>query len=92
MLTVYDSNRLEVVDDLLAQPEPQPTNSPFVPETVIVQSLDIACWRSFCPADRLGVYAHVHFPFPGTFIWELFQRVLTTVHETSHCLIGMNDS
>jgi exonuclease V gamma subunit len=55
MLTVYDSNRLEVVGDLLAQPVRQPTNSPFIPETVIVQSLDITCWRSFCPADRLGV-------------------------------------
>jgi len=91
MLTVYDSNRLEVLGGLLAQPIRQPTNSPFVPETVIVQSLDVARWRSFCLADRLGVYTHVHFPIPATFIWELFQRPLTIVHETSLCLVGMND-
>ena len=48
MLTVYDSNRLEVLGDLLAQLVRQPTTSPFVPETVIVQSLGIARWRSFC--------------------------------------------
>jgi exonuclease V gamma subunit len=91
MLTVYDSNQLEVLGDLLAHPIRQPTNSPFVPETVIVQNLDVARWRSYCLADRLGVCAHVHFPFPATFIWELFQRPLMIVHETSHCLIGVND-
>ena len=90
MLTVYDSNRLEVLGDLLAQLVRQPTTSPFVPETVIVQSLGIASWRSFCLADRLGVCAHAHFPFPVIFIWELFQCVLTYVPETSPCLIGMN--
>jgi exonuclease V gamma subunit len=90
MLTVYDSNRLEVFGDLLAQPVRQPTNSPLVPETVIAQGLDVARWRSFCLADRLAVCAHVHFPFAATFIWELFERLLTTVPETSPCLSGMN--
>ena len=48
MLTVYDSKRLEVLGDLLTQLVPQPTTSPFVPETVIVQSHGIARWHSFC--------------------------------------------
>jgi exonuclease V gamma subunit len=91
MLTVYDRNRLEVLGDLVAQLVRQPTNSPFVPETVIVQSRGIALWRSFRLADGLGVCAPVHFPFPATFIRELFQRVLTYVPETSLCLIGMNN-
>jgi exonuclease V gamma subunit len=91
MLTVYDSNRLEVFGDLLTQPVRQPTNSPFVPETVSAQSLGVARWRLFCMAGRLGVCAQLYFPFPATFIWELFQRVLTNVPESSPCLVGMND-
>jgi exonuclease V gamma subunit len=91
MLTVYDSKRLEVFGDLLAQPVRQPTNSPFVPETVSAQSLGVARWRLFCMAGRLGVCAQLHFPFPATFIWELFQRMLTNVPESSPCLVGMND-
>src|SRR5262245_49418254 len=90
MLIVYNSNRLEVLGDLLAQLVRQPTNAPFVPETVVVQGLGIARWRSFCLADHLGVCAHVHFAFPAIFIWELFHCVLTYVPKTSPCLIGMN--
>jgi exonuclease V gamma subunit len=91
MLTVYDRNRLEVLGDLLAQSVCQPANSPFVPETVIVQSRGLTRWLSFRLAGRLGVCAPVRFRFPATFIRELFQRVLTYVAETSPCLIGMND-
>jgi exonuclease V gamma subunit len=91
MLTVYDSNRLEVFGDLLARPVRQPTNSPFVPETVSAQSLGVARWRLFCMAGHLGVCAQLHFPFPATFIWGLYQRVLTNVPESSPCLVAMND-
>jgi exonuclease V gamma subunit len=91
MLTVYDRNRLEVLGDLLAQFVCQPAKSPFVPETVLVQSRGLGRWLSFRLADRLGACLSVHFRFPATFIRELFQRVLTDVPEMSLCLIGMND-
>jgi exonuclease V gamma subunit len=91
MLTVYDSNRLEVLGDPLTQLVRQPNNSPFLPETVVVQSFGFARWWSFCLSDRLGVCTHVHFPFPATFMRDLFQRVLTSVPETSPCRVGMND-
>jgi exonuclease V gamma subunit len=91
MLTVYDSNRLEVLGNPLTQLVRQPNNLPFVPETVVVQSFGVASWRSFCLAGCPGVCAPVHFPFLTTFIRGLFQRVLTNVPETSPCRVGMND-
>jgi exodeoxyribonuclease V gamma subunit len=83
MFTVHHSNRLEVLADQLAALVRQPTNSLFVPETIIVQSLGMARWLSFRLADHLGVCAHVRFPFPAAFIWDMFHRVLPHVPETS---------
>jgi exodeoxyribonuclease V gamma subunit len=83
VFTVYHSNRLEVLADQLAALISQPTDLPFVPETIIVQSLGMARWLSFRLADQLGVCAHVRFPFPAAFIWDIFHRVLTNVPETS---------
>jgi exonuclease V gamma subunit len=91
MLTVYDSNRLEVLGDPFTQLVRQPTNSPFVLESVIGQRFGVAPWRSFCLTGCPGVCAHVHFSFPATFIRDLFQRMLTNVPETSPCRVGMND-
>ena len=42
MFTVYHSNRLEVLADQLAAVVRQPTDSPFSPETIVVQSLVMA--------------------------------------------------
>jgi exodeoxyribonuclease V gamma subunit len=47
MFTIYHSNRLEVLADQLAALLRQPMDSPFVPETIIVQSLGMARWLSF---------------------------------------------
>src|SRR5918996_6039465 len=83
MFTVYHSNRLEVLADQLAALVRQPTDTPFVPEIIIVQSLGMARWLSFRLADRLGVCAHVRYALPAAFIWDIFHRVLTNVPETS---------
>jgi exodeoxyribonuclease V gamma subunit len=83
MFIVYHSNRLEVLADQLATLVRQPTDAPFVPEIIIVQSLGMARWLSFRLADRLGVCANLRFPFPAAFIWDIFHRVLTSVPETS---------
>lgn len=47
MFTVHHGNRLEVLADQLAALVGQPTNSPFIPDTIIVQSLGMARWLSF---------------------------------------------
>jgi hypothetical protein len=49
MFTVYHSNRLEVLADQLTVLIRQPTDSPFVLETIVVQSLGLArCLVGFC--------------------------------------------
>jgi exodeoxyribonuclease V gamma subunit len=68
VFTVYHSNRLEVLADQLVALVRQPPDSPFVPETIIAQSLGMAHWLSSRLADHLGVCAHVRFPFPAAFI------------------------
>jgi exodeoxyribonuclease V gamma subunit len=83
MFTVYHSNRLEALADQLATLICQPTDSPCVPETILVQSLGLARWLSLRLADHLGVCAHVRYQFPAAFIWDLFEQVLTDVPETS---------
>jgi exodeoxyribonuclease V gamma subunit len=83
MFIVYRSNRLEVFADQLAALVCQPTNSPFVPDTIIVQSLGIARWLPFGLAEHLGVCAHRWFPFPAAFVWEILRGMLTNVPKTS---------
>jgi exodeoxyribonuclease V gamma subunit len=83
MFTVYHSNRLEVLADQLAAVVRQPTDTPFVPETILVQSLGLARWLSLRLADHLGICANVRYQFPAAFIWDLFHCVLPNVPETS---------
>ena len=53
MLIVYHSNRLEVLADQLAALVRQPTDPPFVPETIIVQSLGMPRFLvAFCVLER----------------------------------------
>lgn len=83
MLTVYHSNHLENLADRLAAVVSQPAGSPLVPETIIVQSNGMARWLSLHLAQQLGICANVRFPFPASFIWEVFHKILPRVPETS---------
>ena len=71
MVSVLNSRGLGVLADLHAQRACQPTNSPAVPETVLVQSLGITRWAvmllgrlpgrgCICPFPVLG---HLHLGF-----------------------------
>jgi exonuclease V gamma subunit len=46
MLTVYHSNRLEVLAEQLAALVRQPTESPFALASILVQSLVLTRWLS----------------------------------------------
>ena len=83
MLMVYHSNRLESPADQCAELLHQPLASPFIPEIIVVQNLGMARWLSLHLAQRLRVWAHIRFPFPAAIIWEVFQRLLTDVPDTS---------
>jgi exodeoxyribonuclease V gamma subunit len=83
VLSVVQSNRLEVLADRLAalmRSDPLP---PLVPETVVVQSEGLARWMKLALAERLGVVACVRFPFPASYVWELVARVVPGVPKDS---------
>ena len=65
---LHTSNRLDRLADQLAEVLLEPGGSPFVPETIVVQSLGMARWLKLELAVRLGVCAHVEFPFPRAFV------------------------
>ena len=73
---LHTSNRLDALADQLAAVVRGPLASPFTPETVVVQSLGMARWLKQELARRLGVCAHVEFPFPRAFADRLFQELL----------------
>ncbi len=65
-----------LVDHLAGMIADQPLASPLAQEIIVVQSNGMARWLSLELARRLGICANVSFPFPATFMWELFQTVL----------------
>ena len=73
---LHTSNRLDRLADRLAAVVRPPLASPFTPETVVVQSLGMARWLKQELARRLGVCAHLEFPFPRAFADRLFRELL----------------
>src|SRR5262245_45488528 len=85
MLTVHVSNYFETLADHLAELVRHPGGSPLLPEIIIVQSTGMARWLSLHLARHLGICAHMCFPFPAAFVWELCRRLLIRVPEHSPC-------
>jgi len=73
---VFTSNRLEILSDQLAQVLQRSLPSPFDPEVIVVQSKGMERWISLQLAERHGICANCRFPFPNTFVREMFQSVL----------------
>ena len=76
MLHLYQSNRLEILFELLATVVAQPLDAPLAPETVIVQSKGMGRWISLRLAEKHGVCANIRFPLPASYLWELLCVVL----------------
>ncbi len=70
-LTLYASNRLEVLAETLADVLRRP-GDPLKPDTIIVQSRGMERWLSFAIARHNGIAANCRFPFPNGFIEEIF--------------------
>lgn len=73
---VHRSNRTEALVGMLAQVAATPLESPFLPETVVVQSRGMERWLSQQLALRLGVWANPAFPFPRSLIDRLLAAVV----------------
>ncbi len=71
-LTVYTSNRLEILAEKLADVLRRP-GDPLKTDVVIVQSRGMERWLSLTLARLNGIAANGRFPFPNAFIEDVFK-------------------
>ncbi|OOF37552.1 exodeoxyribonuclease V subunit gamma [Rodentibacter heidelbergensis] len=80
MFIVYYSNQLEKQKEILAELfNTLPREDPFQQEIILVQSPGMAQWLQMELAKKNGVSAHLAFPMPATFIWQLYADNLPAV-------------
>ncbi len=72
-LTLYTSNRLEILVHQLAEVLTQPLRESLTPEIVVVQSNGMQRWLIQQIARHHGICANVRFLFPQNFFHGLFQ-------------------
>ncbi len=75
-LRLYQSNRLENLFAALCTVLAEPPAEPLAPEIVVVQNPGMARWLGQHIALTTGIAAHLEFPLPATFIWDVFRRTL----------------
>ncbi|PJE79376.1 RecBCD enzyme subunit RecC [invertebrate metagenome] len=84
MLTVYYSNQLDVLKDLLALLlQKNPPVNPLTSEQILVQSPGMAQWLQLSLAQELDIAAAIDFPLPASFLWKMYCQVLPDVPERS---------
>ena len=71
-LHLYTSNRLENLADALSENIRQACGSALAPEIIMVQSKGMQKWLSLKLAQKNGICANCHFPFPNTLVQRLF--------------------
>jgi len=75
-LRLIESNRLDVLSQALAAALRKPLPSPLAPEVIVVQSRGMQRWLSMELARMHGVCANVSWPFPNSFVLDMFSRIL----------------
>ena len=73
---IFTSNRLETLAEALGETLRVPLPSPLEQELIVVQSRGMERWLSMQLAGQHNICANIRFPFPNTFIQDLFARVL----------------
>ena len=76
MFKVSISNRLEILAQALAQELSKPLRSVLEPEIIVVQSRGMERWLCLQLAQAHGVCANFRFPFPNTFVAEMFRAFM----------------
>jgi exodeoxyribonuclease V gamma subunit len=79
---VHASNRLESLAEQLAVIQ-TPLSSPLASEVIVVQSRGMERWVSMQLATHNRICANIHYPFPNTFLHEVFQKLLADVSDTT---------
>ena len=80
---IYASNRLESLAAQLADIIQTPLSSPLASEVIVVQSRGMERWVSMQLATHNRICANIHYPFPNTFLHEVFQKFLADVSDTT---------
>ena len=73
LLHIYQGNRLERLAERLAGVLCEAPLAPTVPETVVVPGRGLERWLRLYLAAELGICAHIQFPLPAVFAWELLR-------------------
>lgn len=69
---VYTSNRMEMLARQLGDVLSRPLAAPLASEVIVVQSRGMQRWLAMELARRFGVWANCSWPFPNTFVWDIF--------------------
>jgi exodeoxyribonuclease V gamma subunit len=79
-LHITISNHLEILADAMADRVATPFSTippnPLQPETILVQSKGMQRWVSMAIAKRNGICANIDFPFPNTFLEQLYSLIV----------------
>jgi exodeoxyribonuclease V gamma subunit len=79
---VYSNDMLQLAARLAEQQQLAPL-PPLEAETIIVQSNELSRWLSLYLAQHHSIASHIEFPYPSSYIWALFRRVLPDIPKAS---------
>jgi exodeoxyribonuclease V gamma subunit len=80
---LFTGNRLESLAEALVESISEPPASPFAPEVIVLQSRGMERWLSMQIAQQKGVSANFSFPFPNTFLHNLYREIIPDIPEVS---------
>lgn len=82
-LNIFTSNCMETLAEQLALIVRAPLSSPLSPEIIVVQSRGMERWVAMELARHNGICANCFFPFPNTFLQEMFKQTIPDLSEES---------
>jgi len=83
VLRVHHGNHLERLAARLSALIAEPEGDWTTPEVVVVQSQGMQRWLDLALARELGISAHLHYPFPASFVWEIYRALDPELPEQS---------
>ncbi|MGA9177319.1 MAG: exodeoxyribonuclease V subunit gamma, partial [Desulfobacterales bacterium] len=82
-LNIFTSNYMETLAEQLALIVRAPLSSVLSPEIIVVQSRGMERWVAMELARHNGICANCFFPFPNTFLQEMFKKTISDNPEES---------
>lgn len=73
MLTIYKSNQMEKLVDVLIEQLQKPLNNPVLAEHICVQSRGMKTWISSRIASTVGICANTRFVFPKDIVLKILE-------------------